>query len=332
MTGKGRIWVGVLAALLVVDVALVGLAIRHTGGSGDAATAGSRRAESVDIGSAGAGPSPSASPASTSTASPTASPTGSDTPPAGEAARPAEGLLANVGAGSAVIRATSGSCGGQPGSVELSTDGGDSFSGTDLGDPAVVLRVSSEDTGDATVYTAGPDCEQAATLETHDGGQSWERTDGTSGRWHLLPEPGVAVHAPDGEVDVPCAGGETVQGISIVSNELVYALCSGGTLYRTTDSGQDWERRAEVPGARGVDFSSQGTGLVAATGDGSCSGIAVLATVDGGSSWDRTACLSTSGSDGPIALAVSGERDYVQAGDQRWTSDDAGYTWEQRGD
>ena len=320
MAQVGRIGVIALASLVVVDVVLVSFAIQHVrSGNADPRTAPTPL---PSISAPVAEPSRTASPKPTGAASPSAT-----APATPEAAGP---VLIDIGSGDAVARAKVGECGDGGGSVELSTDGGKTFSDAGLpDDAAVILRIASSDTDNAWVVAAGSDCSEATTYRTSNGGESWDDSSGSAGSWHKVGDPAPEVHAPEGTVDVPCAENGTVTGLSTLSQELAYALCSDGQILRSRDAGASWRERGKAVGAVDLDFVDETTGLVAAKGDSSCEGIAVMATSDGGENWEQSSCVETTATS-PPDISAAGERAYLAVGDTVWYSTDAGETWDKR--
>lgn len=320
MAQVGRIGVIALASLVVVDVVLVSFAIQHVrSGNADPRTA------PTPLPSISA---PSAEPSRTASPKPTGSASPSPTAPASPAATGP--VLIDIGAGNAVARATVGKCGDGGGSVGLSTDGGKTF--TDAGlpdDAAVILRIASSDTDNAWVVAAGSDCSEATTYRTSNGGESWDDSQGSAGSWHKVGEPAAEVHAPEGTVDVPCADNATVTGLSTLSQELAYALCSDGQVLRSRDAGGTWRERGKAVGALDLDFVDETSGLAAATGDSACAGVAIMSTSDGGETWEPGACVETT-STSPPDVSAAGERAYLAVGDAVWYSTDTGETWKKR--
>lgn len=305
-----------LAAMVVVDVVLVVLAVRHTYAPSPALT---------DV---VATPEPTASTTSTPETQ-TASPKPSTRPVLDP---DAPRVLVDIGTADAVARAATGACGRGGATIELSRDGGETFRTASVPDAAVVLRVASVDTDTAWVIGADADCEALTTFTTSDGGGTWAPADGSDGSWHRLPKSGTDIHAPTGVVDVPCPGGQAVVGYSTLSTRQAYALCGGeatSTVLQTRDGGTAWRDRGEVPGAVDLDFVSTSDGLAAVVGDPSCAGIAVHASADAGASWERRACVETAALEFPD-ITADGDRAYLGAGEALWFSDDSGVTWAPR--
>jgi hypothetical protein len=311
-----------LAAMVAADVVLVVLAVRHT------------RSVTPALSDVVATPGPTASESPTRETEPGSTPTGS--PVATSRAGPdpdAPRVLVDIGADNAVARAATGICGRGGATIELSRDGGATFERARVPDAAVVLRIASVDVDTAWAIAADRECATLTTFTTSDGGGTWTRADGSYGSWHRLPgRRRSGIHAPTGDVDVPCPRGQAVHGYSTLSTRQAYVLCGGEgapVVLRTLDGGAAWSERGEVTGALDLDFVSASDGLAAVMGDRSCAGIAVHASTDAGASWKPRACVETETGEFPD-ITADGDRAYVGAGESLWFSDDAGLTWAAR--
>lgn len=326
----GRVGVGALAGLIIIDVVLVALAVQHVR-SGDDATA-------------------VPPPDNVQTQEPAASapdeqePENPDEP---EEAEPEEPLgveaptdpatssttIVNRGEDGAVARAVTGTCGAGGASLEFSSDGGAQFTAAELPEGVdVVVRVSAGSGSDGWVVGTDADCESYAIHRTDDGGQSWAEPESTDGAWHLFAGATADVHAPYVDVAVPCPNEEPVINISMLSESVAFMLCGDGSLIRTRSGGDVWSDPAEreaVPEAITVDFLDESAGLLVAAGRDGCAGLAVLATADSGETWEDRSCIETTGS-GHAHLSASGDEAYLARGSDLWFSADGGETWEQR--
>src|SRR5262245_44358282 len=77
------------------------------------------------------------------------------------------------------------------------------------------------------------------------------------------------------------------RGLSVVSDKVVWASCSGGTVIKTTDGGKTWSVMT-VPGAEKLDFRdieafNSDTAYTLSIGNGDSSRI--YKTTDGGKTW-----------------------------------------------
>jgi hypothetical protein len=313
----GRLGVAALAGLVVADIILVTLAVGHV--RNDKANLTEVNDEPRSTQTAG---SQNPTPKSTK---PTKSP-----PPQTAALDPAASrIMVDIGQGDAVGRAVSGKCGSGGGEIELSTDGGETFTKSDLPSAEVVLRLAVTNTDESRVVVADADCEEVTTFSSENGGSTWFEEESTT--WHKSAKPGASLHAPDGEVDVPCGSGASVLSLSTLGNEQAYALCSDGTVARTEDGGGEWEEQGTAKGAADLDFIDAESGLAVVTGADSCAGIAVMKTTDSGAEWSENGCVETDVKD-LADISADGENAYIAAGDAIWFSDDGGETWKQRGE
>lgn len=314
----GRLGVAALAGLVVADVILVTLAVGHV--RSDNANLTKVNDEPRSTQTAG-----SQNPTPKTTTKPSKTPV-TQTPTLDPAA---SRMLVDIGQGDAVGRAVSGSCGSGGGKIELSRDGGETFTKSDLPSAEVVLRLAVTNIDEARVVVADAKCEDIKTFASENGGSTWFIDE--SATWHKAAKPGASVHAPDGDVDVPCGSGASVLGLSTLGEEQAYALCSDGTVARTDDGGGEWEEQGTAKGAADLDFIDAESGLAVVTGAKSCAGIAVLKTTDAGAEWSENGCIETDVKE-MADISADGENAYVAAGDAIWFSDDGGESWEQRGE
>lgn len=296
-----RRWLTVLAviAFVAVDVALVVLAVRHTQGDPDSDTV----------------------PTLTSPSTPTTKPPTTNTTTPNEPAPGGAVMLALAQDGS-VLRATGGACAdGEPATLELATDGG-AF--TDVSPDQPPTQVLAAAAGSATVLrVVGTDRRCTPVVyRSVDAGETWTQSSDTTGTWHLLPNGGTTVHAPEREVDVGC----TVTSLSPVSESNARALCDDGFVMGTADGGRDWVALGRLEGAVAVAYSTTGDALGLAD-EGGCPA-QVYATSNGGSAWSPTSCLS---GEPAQAISVTNGRAVAQVGGMVFVSTDAGATWRSRG-
>ena len=277
----------VIIALVVANMILIPLAIRHAQGSGDRGTRSetSPRQE---------GPQSSRSP---------------------EAQR--DRLLMSSG-GRIILSSTRGSCRDRTQTtVRLSRDRGQTFRTLKLNPrPSAVLALEVVG-GDSMLVIGADDRCRPAGYESRDGGRTWEKAD-VKGRWHLDGDPAQRqVTSPNGKMDVPCRP----TALSSVRNDVARVLCPDGRILRTEDDDK-WAVTASTPGAVAIRFPAPDVGFALAA-RGSCPAT-VLRSTDGGKKWERVACLKgehprgISGQDGSYAAIVD---DTVRV------SKDRGETW-----
>jgi len=321
----GTVAVGVLVAL---DIVLVTLAFRHvrpsSGVSTPVAEARTPRATPTRVATQ---PSvtPSATPSHPATPSATAQASSRPTVPDLRASR----TLVDIGAGAAVVRARTGTCGHGGATVELSLNGGETFVPSDVPSAAVILRAGSVDADRAWLVGMDADCTTVTTYTTSNGGGAWSEARGSGGNWHRLPQAGPRLQAPSGPTTVPCPRGEVVVGISDLDEDRAYVSCSGGAIFATANGGASWAERGTLPGVLDLDFVDDSRALAVRTDDDTCEGVTVLATADGGATWTPRACVETDEEALPV-VSADGDRAYLGVGDALWFSEDAGGSWQRR--
>lgn len=314
MAQVGRIGVAALAGLVVADVVLVTLAVAHVRGD---ETRLSQVSETP--------PSATQTAGGQQTTKPTSKPTKAPAKPGIDPA--ASRTLVDIGQEDAVGRATSGACGSGGGKIELSSDGGKTFSPSNLEAGEVILRLAVSDADNAKVVVADAKCSSVTTFATENGGGTWFEDEAMT--WNKAAKPGVEVHSPNGDVEVPCGSGASVLSLSTLGDQQAYALCSDGTVARTDNGGSDWEKQGTATNAADLDFIDGDNGLAVVTGAASCAGISVLKTTDAGGEWAEQSCIKTEVTE-MADISADGERAYVAAGKSTWFSDDGGESWQQQ--
>jgi len=245
-------------------------------------------------------------------ASPTvpALPTGSETP---TASPPAETPATPTPAGERFLalqgdrlwRGIAGSCSGAAPAVELSTDGGSSWSNvtpSGLGLQQLLGVAAFGETDGDLVGAVGDDCEPAA-LRTYTAGADWEIYDELlASATYVSPSDGRTVITPSTQVEAPCALPASLR----TSRGEVGLLCDG-TAYRL-------ENRVWVELISGaVAMDAVGGTLVVAHADDECAGLAITEFARSGSS--AVGCVEDAEPNAPAALSVL-EGEYAL-----WTGD-----------
>jgi len=290
---------GGVAALVVVDVALVALAVQQVRGNDIAAS---------DDNDASDGPTPVVTEPSPDR-------------PDRESPDPGPVLL-DAAADDTVLRAGRGSCGeSESPLIEVSSDSGATFDPVDLREPPVdVLGVSASSASDLFLVGADAACLPVIYRST-DGGENWVSAPGSGGAWHLAAVGVRRVHAPSGSVPVGC----DVLALSAFSDSGARVLCTDGLLRGTADGGRSWVGLGGLPGAVDIAYQTPADAWgLAATSE--CPA-AVLQTADGGADWEETACLDTDGE--PYAVSVADGVVLAQIGGDLLTSSDGGATFAQ---
>src|SRR4051794_1594246 len=288
----------VIVVLVVANMILIPLAIRHAQGSGDG---GTRQATQTS-------PHQEAPESSRSPEAPTAHQPGERDP-----------LLMSSG-GRIILSSTRGSCTDrtQP-NVRLSTDRGQTFRTLKL-NPRPTAVLALEVVGGKSMLVIGADdrCRPRG-YESRDEGRTWEKVD-VKGRWYLAGDPDQRqVTSPNGRMDVPCRP----TGLSSVRNDVARVLCANGRILRTQDD-KSWTVTGSAPGAVAIRFPAPDVGFALAA-RGSCPAT-VLRSTNGGKNWQRIACLKgghprgISGQDGSFAAIVDDAVRVSKDGGQTWRS------------
>ena len=322
-----------LGLLVVLDIGLVYMAVDHVRGD-DAAGA----AVGSPLPTTEPTPEPTADPTDEPTVGPTTEPTEEPTdeetgdPTAGAGAPTDEetgatttepgtstgGVLLDSAADGTLLRANRGGCGGDLGTVEVSTNGGASFTVADIGGLTSVLGLTATRAGTMVVVGTDPVCEPAVYSST-DGGKTWQSAPGTGDEWHLAPASSTQVHGPGGSATPGC----DVAALSPVNGATARVLCTDGTVLGTSDGGQGWDALGMLEGAVALDFTDAATAWAVAETD-ECA-TAIYQTVDAGIDWDQRGCLDDGAA---AAVTATAAQVTVQAGDTLMTSTDEGETWE----
>ncbi len=309
-----------LAAFLVLDVALVGLAVASTrqpvaagGVSADSQTSGS----AVTPGASGT----SSSTTSSSGSSTTATTTGSTSP---VEVVPLTVALTAVNTTTA-LRFSTGSCSTGGADLSLTRDGGSSWTTRPAPfDTTVRIKVR----GDRSAFAIGaksggkcaPSIRQASSFDGTFG--SAQRTGDT---WFRDPRSADSVGLPSGGTGHPCGTGGAVVDLAVVDSGAV-ALCDDGAVM-TSETGSSWKRKASVPGGLAVAQTTGGRVLVAASGIGDCDGIAL---VDAAKPGDALGCAALKVADvkaGTVAVAVTADSGWIAVGSDTYRSDGSFGTW-----
>src|SRR6478609_9409298 len=223
-----RAWATIgLAALLVLDLVLVGWALWPSSGSAAAAVA------SV---TATASPSPTASPSGGASAA--------TDPDAVATPRPLTRLVVPVGK-NAVWAADAGTC-AKPGTVHVSDDRAKTWT-THPADGSVT-RIRPDGAKAAFLVGGTAKC-QLRVWTTTDGASTWAGPRSAAAAWGRSPKDPRLVHRPGGDPVTPCPGRLPVLDLVALDRSNATALCGDGTLRRTTDGGAGWKSGLTRDGA-----------------------------------------------------------------------------------
>jgi photosystem II stability/assembly factor-like uncharacterized protein len=307
-----------LAALVAVNAALVPMALRTTHGP----TGPDRSADSPDR-TAGVtariAPGPQAPGAATPGAAPPGAAPPGAAPPAGRAA------ALDTGYGIAV-QAMPGSCGGEPGALQLTVDGGRQWRTLPVptGDVLRIIIASSD-----RIWLVGtdPGCQERVYFSV-DRGATW-RILRSTGTWHRLADAAAPwIQTPRGPVPSPCAG--PVAEVAASNGSTGAVRCGDGTLYRTNDGGRTWSAVAAAGAVRALAFANFGQLYAVSTGDAGCGGWRVsVRPVD---TWEPLGCVPGDAASAPaVALSFADPNaGLLVAGTTTYATADGGRTWERR--
>ncbi|PRZ44004.1 hypothetical protein CLV47_101128 [Antricoccus suffuscus] len=291
--------IGAVAALLVADVVLIGLAIRHTNTVPASSTSKSSSSTSQ-------------SQQSSSTAAATS--TSAATTPAKKDAHRA--LLA-VGGDGTILRSNGGDCtSGGTATVEYSTDKGATFKPASQ-QVSQVLRLSAQASNNFWFIGTDASC-QPTLYRSRDGGATWV-SESAGGAWYFSTDPtSTQIFSPDGAVEAGC----TPVAFSTLSAQQAYVACSSGDVRVTKNRGAKWDTAGQLPNIAAIAFVNLSRGFaLAATAD--CPA-AAFTTEDAGTTWKQTACLPGTT---PKAIDGVGDTVYAQVDDALQVSKDGAVTW-----
>ena len=299
-----RVWTLVsLAAFVVLDVGLVGLALSQ--GRGDA---------DVDRNVEASAPADQTVPA----------PEPSSTPPRMALSAPSSYLSAVDS--TTAYRAAAGSCAqASPAILQKTIDGGANWASSEIPTGlAGIVRLQAIDESyafavglEATTCAAG----LTATYTSGLGFQTYP--DRLASAWYLDPATPEAIHSPGGDVAAPCAAPHS---LAISSDFGALVLCTDASVYETQDGGASWTARADASGALSITSATTG-GYKVARVDASCAGmsVATLAEVE---------TVAPSGCNPSIPqtvtdVVISEGRDalWMQSAGRVYISEDGGLTW-----
>ncbi|MFC8502169.1 hypothetical protein ACFUC1_07410 [Pedococcus sp. NPDC057267] len=297
-----------LAAFLVVDVALVGLAVSST--RQPVARGGQTVGTPSGALSTAPAPGPSTSPAGS------AAPTGAN----GGAAAAVDVVPVAVGVvgvdAKRALRFTQGSCDKGGATLELTTDGGRTW-GPRSAPFDVLVRVRVRADGSAFAVGAdkggcAPAIKQTRAVDAQFGGVG-----SVSDAWYRDPRATDTVGLPSGKRGKPCGSADVIDLAVVDSGAQV--LCGDGTLL-SSRTGSSWRTVTTARGALAVAIDGSGRSYLVVPSVDGCKGLAV---VDSGSPTKAAGCVVTDlgkVDPGSIALSVTPDRAWLRVGDEVHTS------------
>lgn len=233
---------------------------------------------------------------------------------------PAERLIASAN-GDVAWRAVVGSC-EDPGSVELTTDGGATWSSADVGELAPVSRLKA--ITPAAVFAIGgadPDCSPTYAGSV-DGGTSWEQApELVEGSWYVDPTDRAVLGTTVGQVDAPCE----IAGLAGFDDNSAAILCTDGSLTVSTDGGASWTTAVEETDAVSIGLTLQGYVLAGSSED--CAGTQIWSAGIEGTTAPVGCAEDVQPVAGQTAVAGAGSSMWLWAGEETLVSADAGVTW-----
>lgn len=286
--------------LVAVDIVLVALAVARTEPTQNGTTR----------------------PVPTFTSTPRPSPSGTSTAPSGTPSAEAgtdrvDRFLAAVD-GDRAWRATGGQCDGTVGTVEETTDSGDTWQPVDVGvDEGRILGLQATDDRVFVAIGRGADC--TPIVRTSTNGTDWEDgADGDAGA--LLVSDELILRS--GRVDVPCG-----QPLQAYEGQYTTAVVCPDEIRWRAGSGP-WVG-VSVPEARSIADDGDRY-LIATTGDPACSGVAVRSMravgVTPATETAAVGCAEDAGN-GEIVLARAARTVWLWSDDEVRVSNDGGTSW-----
>ncbi|MGC5617429.1 WD40/YVTN/BNR-like repeat-containing protein [Georgenia sp. Z1491] len=232
---------------------------------------------------------------------------------------PAERLLASAN-GEVAWRAVVGDC-QNPGTVELTTDGGATWSPTDTGLAPVTRLKAITPTAVFAVGGVDPDCAPVYAGSV-DGGNNWEQApELVDGTWYIDPSDRAVLGTTVGEVEAPCE----VAGLAGFDDASAALLCTDGSLSVSTDGGSSWTTTAEETGAVAVGLTLQGY-VLAGSAEG-CEGTQLWTAGVEGSTAPVGCAEGAEPAAGQTAVAGAGDAMWLWAGEETLVSNDGGASW-----
>lgn len=256
----------------------------------------------------------------TATAPPSEKPTKSaEASRTSEAAAPLPAAWA-VGAGDGlVVRAPQGDCASAGAVTITSVAAGGKGVATKVEGLAAVGGVEVQDDRNARLVGVDDACERVG-FGTSDGGKTWEALDTVPAIWSVVPGSTTEVHAPSGQVEVPC---EPLSVTGLDAN-VARLACTGGQIMGTVSGGDDWAILGNNDDVLAVGFVSATTAMALVEHE-DCAGVSVDRSTDGGTDFEPSYCVEGSG---PWGLVTGGDTVVVVGKDVLARSDDDGDTWD----
>ena len=301
---KARIAMVALVGLLIVDVVLVVLAMRPPASADMSQTMPQTRTTAASV-TPTAGGSPTTAPT-------TETPTGP-----GPLAVTIAGLDATT-----AWRATVGSCADGGASIEVTKDGGATWTAmkTPVG---AIVRVQPLEKGRGFVIGAGTDCKPRQ-YSTTDTGATWSKPEPVDGGWARKLDTPTEILTPN-QPNARACGDQVVLDLSRTSAEQAEALCADGSVKVTTDGGVSWGASGTAPGALAISnrIESGVLSTYAARVDPKCKGVQIFKVIKGRDA-EPLGCVTTTVPErtGSVAISVASGTGWLLIGGDTYTSKD----------
>ena len=310
-----RLGLVALGAFLVVDVGLVGLALRSTGATPSPGQAGSAARPAAESGVAAGGAGSASRGGATTDSAPAATPSVGASSPSSAPAEDAVLEPTPVTIGLVALddktawRFTRGSCDAGGSTLAVSEDGAQNWQ------PRVApfdttLRVRVRDNGRGAFAIGGDGGCAPRFRQTRDAAQTWDHPAPVPGAWYRDGKDPDVVGTEAGSRAKPC--GDTGVVDLAVDDTSALALCGDGRL-RSSATGKQWSDEGSVEGALAVAVSGKRTLALVTRPD--CAGLAVVDATDPQKALGCALVDLATVRAGQVALAAAGDAVWVAAGD-----------------
>ncbi len=237
---------------------------------------------------------------------------------------PALGRVLAASDNETAYRSQGGPCPNTPANLEVTRDGGATWSAVNAGEElSGISRILARTEGYVlAVAQLSGNCSQTVVAQSYGFGDYWEIAEGgEQTTWYVHADDGETVNAPDvGPVAAPCP----VARLTSLSAGSALALCQDGSLAVTGDSGLSWSHSDVFPGSQSVTVSAD-TYLLAQSGLDNCDGTQV-SRLAGDLTVESGVCVPATG-EAAIAGNATGAV-WLWAGDAILRSPDGGLTWQ----
>jgi hypothetical protein len=291
-----------LVVFILVDIVLIGGAIRHVNGTPP-------ESDMPDPASASASPSPT----------PSTQEVEAQSAQVDYRFRASSAVALSSANDGTIVYGPRGRCSDEDAEVMVSTNKGADFSASKTG---LSTTLAVKTTGAELIAVVGTDADcKARQVTSTDGGKTWKESDSID-LWYPAPEDTKEVVSPDG-ASTPSTKCD-VLSVGQVTGESARVSCADGTFRGTGDSGKTWVELGRLDNVRASSFSSPSKGYALARYNG-C-GANAFSTADGGASWTPGGCIS-----GDPAQAIAATTNALTAvvADDPYVSTDDGKTWMQ---